>query len=95
MPTVDVTTQYLVIVTATFLFSVLAILETEGNAKKLVLQWIAAVAWFVSGYIHFLSGDITNIFTTAPTYLFIGIGIIFVLNALYTVFQLATEKSES
>lgn len=87
MSAVDTTTQYLVVIVATFLFSVLAVLETEANPKKIILQWIAAVSWFVSGFVHFLSGDITSIFTVAPTYLFIAIGLIFTLSALYSTFQ--------
>lgn len=90
---VDTTTQYLVIVTATFLFTVLAILETREDAKKVLLQFVTAVAWFVSGYTHFLTGDITSVFTVAPTYFFIGLGIIFSLNGVFTAFSLM-EKME-
>lgn len=92
MSTVDTTTQYLVIVALTLLFSVLAILETEVNPRKIILQWIAAISWFVSGYIHFLSGDITSVFTVAPTYLFAAIGLVFTLSALYSISEMGIRK---
>lgn len=94
MSTVDTTTQYLVIVVTTLLFSVLAVTEVEGNFKKLVLQWIAAITWFMSGIIHLTSGDITSVLTYAPTYLFVMIGFLFTFSALYNVFGMLTKKEK-
>jgi len=82
MVTVDIITQYLVLIVATLLFTVLAIFETEMNPKKIILQFIAGVLWIVSGLAHFIAGDITNILTVMPTYIFMGLGLIFILSAL-------------
>ena len=92
MAVVGVADQYLVVIAITLLFSVLGIFETEASPRKVILQWIAAVCWFVSGYMHFLSGDITSVFTVAPTYLFAAIGLIFTLSAIYSVFALGIRK---
>ena len=92
MAVVGVADQYLILIAITLLFTVLGISETEASPRKIILQMITAICWFVSAYVHLLSGDITSIITVAPTYLFGGLGLVFSLSAIYSVFAMGIRE---
>lgn len=92
MALVDLTTQYIVIIYAALLFTVLAILETELNGKNVILQYFAGVLWLISGFAQFISGETTSILTYGVTYLFLGFAFIFIAAAMYNSFFIIKTK---
>jgi len=86
MALVDITTQYIILMYATLLFTVLALLENEQNGKNVILQYFAGGLWIISAFTQFISGETTSILTFALAYLWLGFGFIFIIAAMYNSF---------
>ena len=95
MALIDQTTQYIIIIVATLLFTVLALLEEEQNGKNVILQYFAGVMWILSAFAQFVIGDVTSILGFGMSYLFLGFGFLFLIAGFYNSFNiLKTQRKK-
>lgn len=79
MAVVGVADQFMIMMAIVMLFTVLSI----SYSRNLVLGLLAGISWLVSGLANFAVGDKTSGLTGSLSWLFIGIGIIFVVRIVY------------
>jgi uncharacterized membrane protein len=92
MASADLATQYIILMIATLLFTVLAIMETEQNPKSIILQAFSGVLWLLCGFAQIIAGDTTSILTYAVSYLWYGFAVIFIIATFYNSFSLLKAR---
>lgn len=88
MTTVSVADQYMIMMAITLLFTVLGLAYT----KKTVLSLLAGISWLISALAHFAVGNQTSPLTPMLSWLFVGIGIIFIVKTIVDVFKAWSNK---
>ncbi len=95
MSFVSVETEYISILYITLVFTVLALLESEGNQKSVILQYLSGGMWLASGLGQFVAGDPNLALTWGLAYLFIGFSCIFIVAAFYNSFTLIQTRRKA
>lgn len=88
MAVVGVSDQYMIMLTVTLLFTVLAL----AFEKKLTLGLLAAIAWFMSALGHLAVGDKTSVLTSALPLIFFVFGFLFSLKVVLQALSMFKEK---
>jgi len=88
MAVVSVADQYMVMMAITLLFTILGLAYT----RKTVLSLLAGLSWFISGLANLAIGDPTSPLTISLSWLFLGIGFIFIVKTVQGVLKTMSEK---
>jgi len=88
MTTVNVADQYMIMMAITLLFTVLGLAFT----KKTVLGLLAGISWLASALANSAIGDQTSPLTASLSWLFLGIGIIFIVKTVLDVFRAWSQQ---
>lgn len=88
MAVVGVADQYMILMAITLLFSVLSLTYT----KKTVLGLLAGISWLISALSNFAIGDQTSPLTSSLSWLFLGIGMAFIVKTMVDVFKTWSQK---
>ena len=83
-----VSDQYVMLMAVTLLFTVLGL----AFNRKLVLTLLAGLSWLISALANFVVGDPTSPLTIALSWLFVGIGFIFIVKTMQGVFKTMSEE---
>ena len=88
MAVVGVADQYMILMAITLLFTILGLAFT----RKSVLSLLAGLSWLISGLANFAIGDPTSPLTISLSWLFLGIGFVFIIKTIYDVLKTMREK---
>jgi len=72
----------------TLLFTVLGL----AFSRKVGLTLLAGISWLISALANFAIGDQTSPLTFSLSFLFLGVGIIFIVKTVQEVLGLMSEK---
>ena len=88
MAVVGVADQYMIMMAITLLFTVFGL----AYNKKTVLTLVAGISWLISGLANFSVGDQTSPLTIGLSWLFLGIGFIFIVKTMQQALKTMREK---
>lgn len=88
MSVVNVSDQYVMMMAVTLLFTVLGL----AFSRKVGLTLLAGISWLASALANFAIGDQTSPLTFSLSWLFLGIGFVFIVKTVVDVFRSWSDK---
>lgn len=88
MTVVNVPDQYVMLMAVTLLFTVLGL----AFNRKIILTLLAGTCWLISALAHFAVGDQTSPLTLSLSWLFLAIGLVFIVKTMVDVFRTWSDK---
>jgi hypothetical protein len=86
--------EYIVFIGITILFSVLAFAERDKIELKITFNGISMVCWIMSGLFNLATVPVDNVLQVAPSVMFFGFALIFLILTIKSVLDAVTLANE-